>query len=54
MQEPINRVFIDEVSASELIVPRLKFLDVRPFRTNLGTEDICVITNIMSADQQPP
>ena len=52
-QEPINRVFIDEVSASELIVPRLKFLDVRPFRTNLGTEDICVITNIMSADQQP-
>ena len=53
MQEPINRVFIDEVSASELIVPRLKFLEVRPFRTNLGTEDICVITNIMSADQQP-
>ena len=53
MQEPINRVFIDEVSVSELIVPRLKFLDVRPFRTNLGTEEICVITNIMSADQQP-
>ena len=52
-QQPVNRVFIDEVSASELIVPRLKFLDVRPFRTNLGTEDICVITNIMSADQQP-
>ena len=52
-QEPINRVFIDEVSASELIVPRLKFLDVRPFRTNLGTEEICVITNILSADQQP-
>ena len=52
-QIPVNRVFIDEVSASELIVPRLKFLDVRPFRTNLGTEDICVITNIMSADQQP-
>ena len=51
--EPINRVFIDEVSASELIVPRLKFLDVRPFRTNLGTEEICVITNIMSAEQQP-
>ena len=51
--EPVNRVFIDEVSVSELIVPRLKFLDVRPFRTNLGTEDICVITNIMSADQQP-
>ena len=53
VQEPVNRVFIDEVSASELIVPRLKFLDVRPFRTNLGTEEICVITNIMSADQQP-
>ena len=52
-QRPVNRVFIDEVSASELIVPRLKFLDVRPFRTNLGTEEICVITNIMSADQQP-
>ena len=52
-QQPVNRVFIDEVSVSELIVPRLKFLDVRPFRTNLGTEDICVITNIMSADQQP-
>ena len=52
-QKPINRVFIDEMSASELIVPRLKFLDVRPFRTNLGTEDVCVITNIASADQQP-
>ena len=52
-EEPINRVFIDEVSVSELIVPRLKFLDVRPFRTNLGTESICVITNIMSSDQQP-
>ena len=26
---------------------------MRPFRTNLGTEDICVVTNIMSADQQP-
>ena len=52
-QDPINRVFIDEVSASELIVPRLKFLDVRPFRTNLGTEEICVITNIMKAEQQP-
>ena len=52
-EEPINRVFIDEVSVSELIVPRLKFLDVRPFRTHLGTEKICVITNIMSADQQP-
>ena len=52
-QDPINRVFIDEVSVSELIEPRLKFLDVRPFRTNLGTEDICVVTNIMSADQQP-
>ena len=52
-QSPVNRVCLDEVSVSELIVPRLKFLDVRPFRTNLGTEDICVITNIMSADQQP-
>ena len=53
VQSPINRVFIDEVSASELIVPRLKFLDVRPFREHLGAEDICVITNIMTANQQP-
>ena len=52
-QAPVNRVFIDEVSVSELIVPRLKFLDVRPFHTNLGTEKICVITNIMEAEQQP-
>ncbi|MBR0504519.1 MAG: hypothetical protein IJJ84_03865, partial [Kiritimatiellae bacterium] len=52
-QQPVNRVFIDEVSASELIVPRLKFLEVRPFREHLGSEDICVITNIMKADQQP-
>ena len=51
--QPVNRVFIDEVSVSELIAPRLKFLDVRPFRTNLGTEDICVITDIDSPDQQP-
>ena len=53
VQEPINRVFIDEVSVGELIVPRLKFLDVRPFREHLGSEEICVITNIMTANQQP-
>ena len=52
-QEPINRVFIDEMSASEVIAPRVKFLDVRPFRTNLGTEDICVVTDITSESQQP-
>ena len=46
-------MFIDEVSVSELIVPRLKFLEVRPFREHLGSEDICVITNIMDAAQQP-
>ena len=53
VQEPVNRVFIDEVSVSELIVPRLKFLDVRPFREHLGSEEICVITNILTANQQP-
>ena len=50
---PINRVFIDEMSVSELIVPRLKFLDVRPFRNHLGSEDICVISNILSEAEQP-
>ena len=53
VQEPINRVCIDEVSVGELIRPRLKFLDVRPFREHLGSEEICVITNIMTANQQP-
>ena len=53
VQEPVNRVFIDEVSVSELIVPRLKFLDVRPFRDKLGSEEICVITNITKVEQQP-
>ena len=53
VQEPINRVFIDEVSVSELIVPRLKFIDVRPFHDKLGSEEICVITNITKAEQQP-
>ena len=52
-QSPINRVLIDEMSVSELIVPRLKFLDVRPFRTHLGTEDICVVEDITSESQQP-
>ena len=52
-QEPVNRVLIDEVSVSELIVPRLKFLDVRPFRSNLDSGAVCEITNIMSEAQQP-
>ncbi len=51
--QPVNRVFIDEVSVSELIVPRLKFLDVRPFREHLGTEAICRIMDINSPNQQP-
>ncbi len=53
VEQPINRVFIDEVSVSELIVPRLKFLDVRPFREHLGTEAICRIMDINSPNQQP-
>ena len=53
VQEPVNRVFIDEASVSELIVPRLKFLDVRPFRSHLGTEEICKITEINSPNEQP-
>ncbi len=53
VEQPINRVFIDEMSVSELIEPRLKFLDVRPFRSHLGTEAICVITDINSPNEQP-
>ena len=53
VEEPVNRVFIDEMSVSELIEPRLKFLDVRPFRSHLSTEDICVITDINSENEQP-
>lgn len=49
----LQRVFIDEISVGEPVAPRLALRQCRPFRTNLGSEDICVITNIMSADQQP-
>ncbi len=51
--KPINRVFIDEMSVSELVVPRLKFLDVRPFREHLGSEEIRAISDIMTEKQQP-
>ena len=51
--KPIQRVFLDEVSVSEPVGPRLKFFDVRPFRSNLDGSDTIVITNINSRDEQP-
>ncbi len=50
---PIQRVFLDEVSASEPVAPRLKFFDVRPFRSNLAGGASVAITNINDKDEQP-
>ena len=52
-QSPINRVMIDEMSASELISPRLKLLDARPFRDGIRSADVIEIKDIMSESQQP-
>ncbi len=51
--EPIQRVFMDEVTVSEPVGPRLKFFDVRPFRSHLTDSVPKAITNINDRNEQP-
>ena len=50
---PIQRVFLDEVAVSEPVGPRLKFFDVRPFRSHLTDSVPKAITNINEREEQP-
>ncbi len=51
---PIQRVWIDEITASEPIAPRIVFRDVRPFRSQLGeTVDPKPVTNVTDLSEQP-
>ena len=51
---PIQRVFLDEISVSEPIVPRLVFRDVRPFRSaQLRQEAMIAVSNVTSMSEQP-
>lgn len=46
-----QRVLIDEVTMAEPISPKVAFINVAPFRTDLDRN--VVITNILSMEQQP-
>lgn len=46
-----QRVLIDEVTMAEPISPKVAFINVAPFRTDLSQN--VAITNILSMDQQP-
>lgn len=46
-----QRVLIDEVTMAEPISPKIAFINLAPFRTDLDQN--VVITNILSMDQQP-
>ncbi|MDO5320176.1 MAG: hypothetical protein Q4G65_16235, partial [bacterium] len=50
---PIQRVWVDEVTASEPIVPRLVFRDVRPFRSHIGDIPAYPVTNVTDLSEQP-
>lgn len=50
---PIQRVWVDEITASEPIVPRLVFRDVRPFRSHIGDLPAHPVTNVTDLSEQP-
>ncbi len=51
---PIQRVWVDEITASEPIAPRIVFRDVRPFRSHLDdVVDPKPITNVTDLSEQP-
>ncbi len=51
---PIQRVWIDEITASEPIVPRIVLRDVRPIRSGLSeTVDPKPVTNVTDLSEQP-
>lgn len=51
--KPIQRVWVDEITASEPIVPRLVFRDVRPFRSHIGDIPAHPVTNVTDLSEQP-
>ena len=51
--KPIQRVWVDEITASEPIVPRLVFRDVRPFRSHIGDLPAHPVTNVTDLSEQP-
>lgn len=50
---PIQRVWLDEITASEPIVPRLVFRDVRPFRSHIGDIPASPVANVGDLSEQP-
>ena len=50
---PIQRVWVDEITASEPIVPRLVFRDVCPFRSHIGDLPAAAVTNVSDLSEQP-
>ncbi len=51
---PIERVWVDEITASEPIAPRIVFRDVRPFRSGLSdTVNPKPVTNVTDLSEQP-
>ncbi len=54
VHRPIQRVWLDEITVSEPIVPRVVFRDVRPFRSHLTeTVDPKPVTNVTDLSEQP-
>lgn len=51
--KPLQRVCLDEVLVSEPVAPQLALRDVRPFRSYVTANPICMVTNIASESEQP-
>jgi len=49
--KPVQRVLIDEISVSELLEPKLVFLNFLPFRSNLSSDE--PVDDLASCDEQP-
>ncbi|MDO4366844.1 MAG: hypothetical protein Q4D70_08605, partial [bacterium] len=50
---PIQRVWVDEITASEPIAPRIAFRDVCPFRSHIGDLPAFAVTNVADLSEQP-
>lgn len=50
---PIQRVWVDEITASEPIAPRVAFRDVCPFRSHIGDLPAFAVTNVADLSEQP-
>ena len=51
--KPIERVVLDEVVASEPVIPRLKFCDVSAFRSGLSSDSREPVKNVTHMNEQP-